>query len=130
MATEKAIFSLFHIPPSCFVIQKGWPFFCHKLEIRVIVVEHADGPSVGVRDVHGGASIAYPSGSASNASRCFRGIRNLAVAWCSIPLDSLGRVAGIGIPRSWSMDGCRYRRIVSRTALVPFTRACVAALEI
>jgi len=58
------------------------------------------------------------------------GIRNLAVTLCSIPPESLGRVTGIGNPRLWSLDGCRYWRIPSCTALVSFTHACVADLEI
>jgi hypothetical protein len=51
MTTEKAILSLVRIPPSLFIIQKGWPFFCHKLKVGVIVIEHGNGPGKGISNV-------------------------------------------------------------------------------
>jgi len=130
MTTEEAMLCFVGIPPSLLIIQKGWPFFCHELEVGIVLVKHGNCPGRGVSNGARRLGNSYPAGSASNASRCLRGMRNLAIALCSIPIDSLGRASGIAIPRSWPSDGCRYWRIESRTALVPFTRACVAALEI
>jgi len=57
VTTEKAILSLSCIPPSFFVIEKGWPFFSHKLEVRIIVVKHGDGPGKDVSSEQGGPAL-------------------------------------------------------------------------
>jgi len=54
MTTEKATFWFFCIPPSFFIIQKGWPFLCHKLKVGVVVVKHGNGTGESVSNVHGG----------------------------------------------------------------------------
>lgn len=57
MTAEQAILSSVCIPPSLFIIQKGWPFFCHKLKVRVIVVKLGDGPGRCVSDVYDGMAL-------------------------------------------------------------------------
>ena len=51
MTTEKAILSFVCIPPGLLIIQKGWPFFRHKLKVGVIVIEHGNGPGKCVSNV-------------------------------------------------------------------------------
>ena len=57
VTVEQANSSFLHIPPSLFIIQKGWPFFCNKLKVRVIVVKHGNGPGKHVSSVHGGLAL-------------------------------------------------------------------------
>src|ERR1700760_4301667 len=93
MATEKAILSLFRIPSSLFIVQKGWPFFCNELEVWVVVVKHGNGPGERVSDVHGRLALLthldpprmHPDACEGSGTLLLRGAPSPSAPWVGLP---------------------------------------------